>query len=119
MQFVTRQTTGVLASVAAFGNGTRRPRSTVSVGAIVTSRLSLPHPSHPQCATQDGQGAYVTAHADLHYFTVEQPDLNWENPEVRQAIYRDAVRFWLDRGVDGFRIDTVNMFSRPSILIIS
>ncbi|GAA5971316.1 hypothetical protein JCM8115_000995 [Rhodotorula mucilaginosa] len=48
----------------------------------------------------------------LHYFTVEQPDLNWENPEVRQAIYRDAVRFWLDRGVDGFRIDTVNMFSR-------
>jgi oligo-1,6-glucosidase len=31
---------------------------------------------------------------------------------VRQAIYRDAVRFWLDRGVDGFRIDTVNMFSR-------
>lgn len=49
--------------------------------------------------------------ADLHYFTVEQPDLNWENPEVRQAIYRDAVRFWLDRGVDGFRIDTCNMFS--------
>ncbi|KAG0666927.1 alpha-glucosidase mal12 [Rhodotorula mucilaginosa] len=45
-------------------------------------------------------------------FLPEQPDLNWGNPEVRQAIYRDAVRFWLDRGVDGFRIDCSNMLSK-------
>ncbi|BGP40929.1 hypothetical protein JCM10449v2_004894 [Rhodotorula kratochvilovae] len=48
----------------------------------------------------------------LHYFCPEQPDLNWENPEVRRAIYDTAILFWLDRGVDGFRIDTVNMYSK-------
>ncbi|KAK9328272.1 glycoside hydrolase superfamily [Lipomyces starkeyi] len=48
----------------------------------------------------------------LHLFAKEQPDLNWENPEVRQAIYNDAMRFWLDKGADGFRIDTVNMYSK-------
>ncbi|POY71041.1 hypothetical protein BMF94_5967 [Rhodotorula taiwanensis] len=47
----------------------------------------------------------------LHYFVPEQPDFNWENAETRQAIYQNAVRFWLDRGVDGFRIDTSNMYS--------
>ncbi len=46
----------------------------------------------------------------LHLFAVEQPDLNWENPETRQAIYASAMEFWLQRGVDGFRIDTVNMY---------
>jgi alpha-glucosidase len=40
----------------------------------------------------------------LHSFLPEQPDLNWRNPEVRAAMF-DAARFWLDRGVDGFRID--------------
>ncbi|RDI57336.1 alpha-amylase family glycosyl hydrolase [Microvirga subterranea] len=41
-----------------------------------------------------------------HAFLKEQPDLNWRNPEVRQAMY-DALRFWLDRGVDGFRVDVI------------
>ncbi len=41
-----------------------------------------------------------------HSFLREQPDLNWHNPEVREAIY-DALRFWLDRGVDGFRMDVI------------
>jgi alpha-glucosidase len=41
-----------------------------------------------------------------HTFLVEQPDLNWRNPQVRQAIY-DVMRFWLRRGVDGFRIDVM------------
>jgi alpha-glucosidase len=41
-----------------------------------------------------------------HAFLAEQPDLNWRNPEVRSAIY-DAMRFWLDRGVDGFRMDVL------------
>jgi len=40
----------------------------------------------------------------LHTFLKEQPDLNWRNPEVRTAMF-DVLRFWMDRGVDGFRID--------------
>jgi oligo-1,6-glucosidase len=48
----------------------------------------------------------------LHLFASEQPDLNWENQEARQAIYRSSMHFWLERGVDGFRIDTVNMYSK-------
>ncbi|KHN96049.1 alpha-glucosidase [Metarhizium album ARSEF 1941] len=47
----------------------------------------------------------------LHLYTAHQPDLNWENKECREAIYRE-MRFWLDRGVDGFRIDTVNKYSK-------
>ncbi|PON20155.1 glucan 1,6-alpha-glucosidase [Trichoderma gamsii] len=49
----------------------------------------------------------------LHLFCPEQPDLNWENPETRKAIYATAIEFWLKRGVDGFRVDTVNMYSKP------
>lgn len=41
-----------------------------------------------------------------HSFLKEQPDLNWRNPEVKQAMY-DVLRFWLDRGVDGFRVDVL------------
>jgi alpha-glucosidase len=41
-----------------------------------------------------------------HAFLVQQPDLNWRNPEVRQAIY-DVMRFWLRKGVDGFRVDVI------------
>lgn len=49
----------------------------------------------------------------LHLFCPEQPDLNWENPETRRAIYESAMVFWLEKGVDGFRVDTVNMYSKP------
>ena len=42
----------------------------------------------------------------LHLFHRKQPDLNWRNPEVREAMY-DVMRFWLDRGIDGFRIDVL------------
>lgn len=44
----------------------------------------------------------------LHSFLVEQPDLNWRNPEVVAAMH-DILRFWMERGVDGFRIDVVGM----------
>jgi alpha-glucosidase len=45
----------------------------------------------------------------MHNFLTSQPDLNFHNPQVQQAVL-DAVRFWLDRGVDGFRLDTVNYY---------
>jgi oligo-1,6-glucosidase len=47
----------------------------------------------------------------LHLFCREQPDLNWENPKVREEIIA-ILKFWLDKGVDGFRFDVFNMFSK-------
>ncbi|KAF1838147.1 glycoside hydrolase [Decorospora gaudefroyi] len=47
----------------------------------------------------------------LSLFTPEQPDLNWENPAVREAVH-DVLRFWLDRGVSGFRMDVINLISK-------
>lgn len=50
-----------------------------------------------------------------HYFFKEQPDLNWRNSEVKQAMF-DAVRFWLDLGVDGFRLDAIDtIFEDPAL----
>lgn len=49
----------------------------------------------------------------LHYFAREQPDLNWENPQVREEIY-SMMRFWLDRGVSGFRLDAICFLSKLS-----
>ncbi|KAH6660894.1 trehalose-6-phosphate hydrolase [Truncatella angustata] len=47
----------------------------------------------------------------LALFTPEQPDLNWENPEVREAVW-DVMRFWLERGASGFRMDVINLISK-------
>jgi len=47
----------------------------------------------------------------LHLFDSKQPDLNWDNPDVRHATY-DDMRFWLDKGVDGFRLDVISMISK-------
>lgn len=47
----------------------------------------------------------------LHTFAKEQPDLNWDNPEVRQ-LFLDVLTFWADRGVDGFRIDTAHLLAK-------
>ncbi|KAL5094891.1 hypothetical protein Trisim1_003500 [Trichoderma cf. simile WF8] len=47
----------------------------------------------------------------LHVFDVSQPDLNWENPVVREAVW-DVMRFWLDKGCDGFRMDVINCISK-------
>jgi len=51
----------------------------------------------------------------LHIFSRRQPDLNWENSEVRQAVYA-MMRWWLDRGIDGFRMDVINMISKDPAL---
>lgn len=49
----------------------------------------------------------------LHSFLPEQPDLNWTNPAVRDVLF-DVVRFWLDRGVDGFRLDAINWLGKDT-----
>jgi oligo-1,6-glucosidase len=68
------------------------------------------HFSGPTWTWDEKTGQYY-----LHIFSRKQPDLNWENPEVRQAIYA-MMRWWLDRGVDGFRMDVINMISKdPSL----
>ncbi len=47
----------------------------------------------------------------LHLFSKKQPDLNWENEELRHAVY-DMMRFWLDKGIGGFRMDVINFISK-------
>ena len=51
----------------------------------------------------------------LHLFSRKQPDLNWENPAVRDAVY-EMMNWWLDRGVDGFRMDVINYISKDTAL---
>jgi oligo-1,6-glucosidase len=68
------------------------------------------HFSGPTWTWDERTGQYY-----LHIFSAKQPDLNWENPEVRQAVYA-IMRWWLDRGVDGFRMDVINMISKDTSL---
>jgi len=68
------------------------------------------HFSGPTWTWDESTGQYY-----LHIFSAKQPDLNWENPEVRQAVYA-MMRWWLDRGVDGFRMDVINMISKDTSL---
>lgn len=49
----------------------------------------------------------------LHYFNYKQPDLNWENPKVRAEVY-DMMKFWLDKGIDGFRMDVIPFISKDT-----
>jgi oligo-1,6-glucosidase len=49
----------------------------------------------------------------LHYFSIKQPDLKWENPKVREEIY-EVLRFWFDKGVDGFRMDVIPFISKDT-----
>ncbi|MFJ6698024.1 alpha-glucosidase [Streptomyces sp. NPDC091272] len=66
--------------------------------------------SGPAWTYDDRSNAYY-----LHLFSSRQPDLNWENPQVRQAVYA-MMRWWLERGVDGFRMDVVNLISKDPAL---
>jgi oligo-1,6-glucosidase len=66
--------------------------------------------SGPAWTFDEATGEYY-----LQLFSAKQPDLNWEHPEVRAAVY-EMMRWWLDRGVDGFRMDVINMISKdPSL----
>ncbi|MDO5299512.1 MAG: alpha-glucosidase [Clostridia bacterium] len=54
----------------------------------------------------------------LHMFAREQADLNWHNPRVRRAVY-DLMRWWLDKGIDGFRMDVINLIGKPEAMLRS
>ncbi len=56
----------------------------------------------------------TTSQYYLHYFAVKQPDLNWDNPKVREEVY-SLMRFWLDKGVDGFRMDVIPLISKNPV----
>jgi alpha-glucosidase len=62
-----------------------------------------------------GRGTRRTEQWYLHTFLPEQPDLNWDEPEVVAAMH-DVLRFWLDRGVDGFRADVVHLIGKDPAL---
>ena len=49
----------------------------------------------------------------LHYFSIKQPDLNWENPKVRQEVY-DIMKFWADKGIDGYRLDAFQFAAKDT-----
>ncbi len=66
--------------------------------------------SGPAWTLDEASGDYY-----LHLFARKQPDLNWENAEVREAVY-SMMRWWLDRGVDGFRMDVINLISKDTSL---
>ena len=54
----------------------------------------------------------------FHQFAVEQPDLNWENPSVRRELY-DMIRFWVDKGIEGFRLDVIDQIAKEPDLEIT
>jgi len=62
-------------------------------------RYSLFDVNHDAWKYDSGTNAYY-----LHYFSRKQPDLNWENPQLRKEVF-DIMKFWLNKGIDGFRLD--------------
>ncbi|MEJ5944235.1 alpha-glucosidase [Pseudokineococcus basanitobsidens] len=85
----------------------RGPREGMAAGAPGAEPTNWrSHFSGPAWTLDEASGEYY-----LHLFSPKQPDLNWENPEVRAAVHA-MMRWWLDRGVDGFRMDVINMISK-------
>ncbi|MCJ7694574.1 MAG: alpha-amylase family glycosyl hydrolase, partial [Anaerolineaceae bacterium] len=102
---------------------------------FIESRKSIDNPYHDWYLWRDpspeggkpnnwqavfgGSGWEYDKHLNQYYYHMfykEQPDLNWRNPEVRKAML-DVYRFWLDRGVDGFRMDVFNMYFKHPELV--
>jgi alpha-glucosidase len=101
---------------------------------FIESRSSRDNPKRDWYIWRDGRGPYnrppnnwknnffgsawawdeKTGQYYLHSFLKEQPDLNWFNPDVRKAMFK-AVRFWLDRGVDGFRLDVAHCYCQDEL----
>jgi alpha-glucosidase len=75
-------------------------------------------PPNNWCSTFGGSAWEYDEATDqyfYHYFFKQQPDLNWRNPQVKEAMFQ-VVRFWLDMGVDGFRLDAIGtLFEHPDM----
>lgn len=71
-------------------------------------RYSLFDVNHDAWKYDSATNAYY-----LHYFSRKQPDLNWENPKLRQEIY-DIMKFWADKGIDGFRLDAFQFAAKDT-----
>ena len=93
------------------GSSNRAPRGTTrsATGTSGATRRRTAGRPTTGCSVFGGSGwewDEATGQYYYHAFLKEQPDLNWRNPEVVAAMH-DAMRFWLDRGVDGFRVDVI------------
>ena len=99
----------------------RRPR-VAEAGLVLVAARRAPAPS--RCArapsrptgsrrspARPGSTTSAAASTTCTCSARKQPDLNWENPEVRQAVYA-MMRWWVDRGIDGFRMDVINLISK-------
>lgn len=98
-----------------------RPRGETSAGTRTTSEVGRePNNWASFFSGSAWQFDETTGEYYLHLFTKKQPDLNWENPKVRAEVY-DLMHWWLKQGVDGFRMDVINMISKvpglPSVPI--
>jgi oligo-1,6-glucosidase len=77
-------------------------------------RYSFFDPNADAWAFDETTNAYY-----LHYFSRKQPDLNWQNPEVRKRIY-EMMHFWMKKGVDGFRLDAISYISKdPAFPVVT
>jgi len=89
--------------------------------AVDWSAAEGPEDEAPPNAWQSFFGGSAWAYDDgreewyLHMFDRKQPDLNWENPTVRAAVF-DMMEWWLEKGIDGFRMDVINLVSKPDEL---
>ncbi len=100
---------------------------------FLASRMSRDHPRRDWYIWRDGRDGgppnnwvstfggpaweydALTGQYYYHFFLKEQPDLNWRHPEVKEAVFA-AIRFWLDLGVDGFRLDAIDtIFEDPEL----
>ena len=85
--------------------GVRRARASKPAVRVRSRRTGKPRSQALPGQFDERSGEYY-----LRIFSRKRPDLNWENPEVRRAIY-DMMNWWVDRGVDGFRMDVINLIS--------
>ena len=93
------------------GSSRAAPRATIRNGTGTSGAIPRPDGGPPNNWISDFGGSAwewdeATGQYYYHAFLKEQPDLNWRNPDVQAAMY-DVMRFWFDRGVDGFRIDVL------------
>ena len=97
------------------GSRPTAPTSPLIKSVSNTKAAYLPTTGNPASAGLHGSGSPAVHQFYYHKFYKQQPDLNWSNPAVEKACF-DAMRFWLDRGVAGFRLDAIpTLFEDPQL----